>query len=1015
MSNDGSDAVTGETTADTTTTTKPRSGTDLDPKRPPPRPQGGFVPSSPDGSAKRAPRPLPTRTRSGITLATRAPGVALATRSTTPSQQQQQGGGTTSSSSSPSASVARVSSPGSVTAAPPINLRTNSPASTATPPPPASLSPPPPKGDECDEGEGEAQRQPHSWTAVTSQPPPSTSPPLLLPVHATERKETDGDSTSVTSTSNAEQSTGSESCTSSSSSTTISTTTESHPPDSASFFSPSTLTRNSSWDRGLVPRSASGAVPLRKELFLKHRTVTPAISNQSTTGNPSATPSTTTSSPLNGAPSSAGSDEAATIEIYKQQVQSQVQREVETVKAAMHNREKLQQLLVDAVEGKKTMHNEIDPSHLSDIEVIARGAAAKVFRAKYQPPGKGSQVVAIKHYSEDYLNFDVHEFRKEVVLMSILSHRNLACCVGACTQSLSKLYLVTPFFPFTLDRFINHIAQANEGQVDILTISALAIDIASGMNYLHSLGLIHRDLKSSNILVTEDGTAKVIDFGTVRVVDRSLMTGNLGTVQYMAPELFASQKYTEKADVYSFAIVMWEMLTRQIPYSDKDSWAIPLSVAKGDRPPIPKDCHPAFSKLIKQCWHSNQTRRPSFHDALHLLSKMTQESGAKTLRRAATVPESGGKPAPNEDNETVVISKFLLDFSIINDAYPLNSTLEDQFYITNNTSHKIRLKIDKVATNDYQISFVFAATVLEPKSFKKVQVKLNVLNKTNTIAKIPITLGENSNSIEAIIRCDAGLFGVNPQLLELAEDKGLSIPRLLVHLGSALQSKNGFRTKKVFLRAAPDSTEVRKTKELLNFHPNEHSSTLAASDTHTIACLIKLWFRELPEPTLQNIELTQDMDAHDVSKCVNLFSSQCTDPVLSACSRWLFRLLAEAISHPETDLTPFSVAAEMAPNLFRVAAPSIELAHILTQKSAQFIECMIQNELNNHVATPETPTKPSTTPPAPSPSSHNDPATATTTTSTSTSTSASAATTSLQPPRCPPPKPASTQSPPSSS
>lgn len=82
--------------------------------------------------------------------------------------------------------------------------------------------------------------------------------------------------------------------------------------------------------------------------------------------------------------------------------------------------------------------------------------------------------------------------------------------------------------------------------MDILTASGLAIDIASGMNYLHSLGLIHRcylflffsyfssDLKSSNILIGEDLTAKVIDFGTVRVVDRSLMTGNLGTgIKYL--------------------------------------------------------------------------------------------------------------------------------------------------------------------------------------------------------------------------------------------------------------------------------------------------------------------------------------------------------------------------------------------------------------------------------------------------------------------------------------------------
>ena len=95
----------------------------------------------------------------------------------------------------------------------------------------------------------------------------------------------------------------------------------------------------------------------------------------------------------------------------------------------------------------------------------------------------------------------------------------------------------------------------------------IAIDIAKGTNYLHSFPtpLLHRDLKSLNILLDNNLTAKLADFGWARIKE-TLMTGKIGTYQWMAPEVIACSPYTEKADVYSFAIIMWELAIRKPPY-----------------------------------------------------------------------------------------------------------------------------------------------------------------------------------------------------------------------------------------------------------------------------------------------------------------------------------------------------------------------------------------------------------------------------------------------------------------
>jgi serine/threonine protein kinase len=179
------------------------------------------------------------------------------------------------------------------------------------------------------------------------------------------------------------------------------------------------------------------------------------------------------------------------------------------------------------------------------------------------------------------------------------------------------------------------------GHPELLSV---ARDMARGMHYLHSCHLIHRDLKSQNVLLdrpVENGcpTLKIADFGLSRdfhggsgVADDSVaavMTSETGTYRYMSPNIIRHEPYNTKADVYSFAVTVWEMFSCEIPFSGMTPIQAAFAVAdKGLRPsavseharanPVP----PAWQCLIEHCWHDDPHLRPRFVDIIKVLDEM---------------------------------------------------------------------------------------------------------------------------------------------------------------------------------------------------------------------------------------------------------------------------------------------------------------------------------------------------------------------------------------------------------
>ena len=154
------------------------------------------------------------------------------------------------------------------------------------------------------------------------------------------------------------------------------------------------------------------------------------------------------------------------------------------------------------------------------------------------------------------------------------------------------------------------------------------MDAARGMRFLHTHKptIIHRDLKSLNLLVDEQWTLKVTDFGLSRFKSQQLMTGQCGTFQWMAPEVVASQSYTEKADVYSFGVNLWELWTRKVPYGKLQPMQVAVAVmSKGKRPGVPDDMPSAYRSLMEACWEQKPEKRPPFTEIMLRLKDIAVE------------------------------------------------------------------------------------------------------------------------------------------------------------------------------------------------------------------------------------------------------------------------------------------------------------------------------------------------------------------------------------------------------
>jgi len=262
---------------------------------------------------------------------------------------------------------------------------------------------------------------------------------------------------------------------------------------------------------------------------------------------------------------------------------------------------------------------EIDVKDLVYEEKITEGGYGIVYLGKWHETR-----VAIKEIKMEYVTQDkLDEFLTECTTMEVVRHPNIVLFLGACTKP-PKLCIVLEYCEMGSLWTLLHFTKT---ELPWKLRKQIALDIARSVNYLHCFPtpLLHRDLKSLNVLLDNNLTAKLADFGWARMKE-TVMTGKIGTYQWMAPEVIASAHYTEKADVYSFGVIMWEIACRKPPYYGIDVSEVAHRVVhQGYRPPIKDGDAPySWTALMKRCWQKDPSKRPSFAQIIHELEQIKE-------------------------------------------------------------------------------------------------------------------------------------------------------------------------------------------------------------------------------------------------------------------------------------------------------------------------------------------------------------------------------------------------------
>lgn len=259
-----------------------------------------------------------------------------------------------------------------------------------------------------------------------------------------------------------------------------------------------------------------------------------------------------------------------------------------------------------------------DMSQLYIGNKFASGRHSRIYRGVYKQRDVAIKLISQPEEDGDLAALLEKQFTSEVALLFRLRHPNIISFIAACKKP-PVFCIITEYYPGgSLRKFLH---QQEPYSVPLNLVLKLALDIARGMQYLHAQGILHRDLKSENLLLDEDMCVKVADFGISCLESQcGSAKGFTGTYRWMAPEMIKEKHHTKKVDVYSFGIVLWELLTALTPFDDMTPEQAAFAVCqKNARPPLPSSCPAPLRHLIHRCWSSNPDKRPHFDEIVTIL------------------------------------------------------------------------------------------------------------------------------------------------------------------------------------------------------------------------------------------------------------------------------------------------------------------------------------------------------------------------------------------------------------
>ncbi|NXP76725.1 EPHB2 protein, partial [Ramphastos sulfuratus] len=312
----------------------------------------------------------------------------------------------------------------------------------------------------------------------------------------------------------------------------------------------------------------------------------------------------------------------------------------------------------DPNEAVREFAKEIDISCVKIEQVIGAGEFGEVCSGHLKLPGKREIFVAIKTLKSGYTEKQRRDFLSEASIMGQFDHPNVIHLEGVVTKS-SPVMIITEFMENgSLDSFLRQ----NDGQFTVIQLVGMLRGIAAGMKYLADMNYVHRDLAARNILVNSNLVCKVSDFGLSRFLEDDTSdptyTSALGgkiPIRWTAPEAIQYRKFTSASDVWSYGIVMWEVMSYgERPYWDMTNQDVINAIEQDYRLPPPMDCPHALHQLMLDCWQKDRNHRPKFGQIVNTLDKMIRNPNSLK----AMAPLSSGMNLPLLDRTIPDYSSF---------------------------------------------------------------------------------------------------------------------------------------------------------------------------------------------------------------------------------------------------------------------------------------------------------------------------------------------------------------------
>ncbi|XP_026183873.1 ephrin type-B receptor 4a [Mastacembelus armatus] len=298
----------------------------------------------------------------------------------------------------------------------------------------------------------------------------------------------------------------------------------------------------------------------------------------------------------------------------------------------------------DPNEAVREFAKEIDVSFVKIEEVIGAGEFGEVCRGRLRIPGKKENYVAIKTLKGGYTEKQRRDFLSEASIMGQFQHPNIIHLEGIITASCPVMILTEYMENGALDSFL----RLNDSQFTPIQLVGMLRGIASGMKYLAEMSYVHRDLAARNILINSNLVCKVSDFGLSRFLQENssdpTYTSSLGgkiPIRWTAPEAIAFRKFTSASDVWSYGIVMWEVMSfGERPYWDMSNQDVINAIEQDYRLPPPPDCPTHLHQLMLDCWQKDRSARPRFADLVSALDKLIRNPASLKI-----VAQEGAGPS----------------------------------------------------------------------------------------------------------------------------------------------------------------------------------------------------------------------------------------------------------------------------------------------------------------------------------------------------------------------------------